>query len=64
LAFGEKLYVELAALEEAEVCAVPTAPVMVPPPTVEVITRVPVQEALPVGVPNVPVVGADVKAVP
>jgi hypothetical protein len=61
---GEKLYIEVAALEEVEVCAVPIAPVMVPPPIIDVITKVPVHDALPVGVPNVPVVGAEVNAVP
>jgi hypothetical protein len=64
LAFGPNVRVELAAELVAAVCAVPIATVTVPPPIVEVMTSVPEHEADPVGLPSVPVVGADVKAVP
>ena len=64
LAFGPKVNVDDAVLADVPGCWVPIATVIVPPPVVDVMASVPVHDAEPVGVPNVPVVGVDVNAVP
>ena len=68
LAFGPQIKVDDAALVDVPDCwaapAEPIATVIVPPPMVEVMASVPEQDADPVGVPRVPVVGVEVKAVP
>ena len=68
LAFGPWINVDDAVLADVPGCWVapagPIATVIVPPPVVDVMASVPVHDAEPVGVPNVPVVGVEVNAVP